>query len=420
MRSIDQDYLIWHPFSQMKNTNELPLVTEAKGAYLHTSDGRKIFDAISSWWVNLHGHSNPYLAEAIAKQACQLEHVIFAGFTHQPSITLCERLDKHLPEGEWKYFFSDNGSTAVEVALKMAYQFFRVSDKQRKVNLIAFEGSYHGDTFGAMSAAERSVFTEPWDDLFFEASHLPVPTDENIDELERRVESLANDPCIFIYEPLVLGAAGMQFYKADHLERLQTIIRKRQGILIADEVMTGFGRTGKWFASEHTNVKPDMLCLSKGLTGGALPMSLTVCDQRFYNTFLDDKFEKGFLHGHSFTGNPLGCAAALASLDLMEQQETWDGIDRIHACYEEREEELKVTGKLQNIRMIGPILAMDVMEENKGYIHPLRDRLYNAFMKRGQLIRPLGNVIYLLPPYIATAEEIHHSIDVIIEVVQEL
>ena len=420
MQSVDESYSIWHPFSQMKGTTELPKVVKAQDVWLHTEDGKKIFDAISSWWVNLHGHSHPYIAQKVHEQMLQLEHVIFAGFTHDPAIELSKRLLNHLPQGEWKFFFSDNGSTAIEVALKMAIQYFRREDMTRKVKVIALDGSYHGDTFGAMAAAERSVFTDPWDDMFFEAIHIPAPTPGSEQACFDAIEANATDTTVFFYEPMVQGAGGMRMYSKEAMQEMLHRLKNKGAILVADEVMTGFGRLGSWFASDQCEQKPDMIALSKGLTGGALPMSLTVCDQRFYDAFLHDEFAKGFLHGHSFTGNPIGCAAALASLDLMEKEETWQKIKAIEQCYRDHVEELSSHPMIHNVRITGTVLAFDIKESNQGYIHPLRDRLYKAFLDKGVLLRPLGNVVYLLPPYSTPIELIEDTIQKILETLNEL
>lgn len=418
MNPHGSDYPIWHPFSQMKTSIDLPLVERAQGAYLYTEGGKKIFDAISSWWVNLHGHSHPHIAAKVSAQLQELEHVIFAGFTHRPALELCQRLLGHLPgEGtDWKCFFSDNGSTAVEVALKMAIQYLRREDARRPVRIIALEGSYHGDTFGAMAAAERGVFTDPWDDLFFEAYHVPPPLQGKEEACLQALSEVACEGAVFIYEPLVQGAAGMQMYSATALDAMLTTARERGCILIADEVMTGFGRTGRWFASEASSQLPDLICLSKGLTGGALPMALTLCQTYLYEAFLHDDFEKGFLHGHSFTGNPLGCAAALASLDLMESPQTWQAIAMMEAIYAERREELEAHPQLFGVRQCGSILAADLASASGNYLHPLRDRMYHEAMARGLLLRPLGNVLYLLPPYCSTNDEMHRAVDGLIEV----
>lgn len=412
------DYPIWHPFSQMKTVLDLPIITKAYGPWLETHDGRRIFDAISSWWVNVHGHSHPYIAQKVHEQMLKLEHVLFAGFTHEPAMELCARLGKYVPNNLTKFFFSDNGSTAIEVALKMAIQYHRHSAPQAPVRIIALEGAYHGDTFGAMAAGERSVFTEPWYDLLFDVVHIPAPCERQIDAALAALDRALDRRSIFIYEPLVQGAAGMKMHPADHLNRLLRLARERGALLIADEVMTGFYRTGQWFASNAMQTQPDLLCLSKGLTGGALPMALTVCAQHLYDAFLDDRFERGFLHGHSFTGNPIGCAAALASLDLLELPETKVHIGHIQGVLGDAVERLAASPALSNVRHCGCILAADVAGPSNGYLHPLRDRLYHEALQRGVLLRPLGNVLYLLPPYCTDEKLLLSAIDTLSEIAE--
>ncbi len=412
------DYPIWHPFSQMKTVEDLPRIVKAQGPWLETAEGQRIFDAISSWWVNIHGHSHPHIAERVHAQMLQLEHVIFAGFTHDPAIELCRRLGAYLPKSLTKYFFSDNGSTAVEVALKMAIQYLRRDDQQTPIRVIALEGAYHGDTFGAMAAGERSVFTEPWEDLLFDVVHIPAPTDENLDAALHALERALDRNAIFIYEPLVQGAAGMKMHPATNLDRLLKLAKAHGAILIADEVMTGFFRTGTWFASNSLAIEPDLLCLSKGLTGGALPMALTVCAQHLYDAFLDERFERGFLHGHSFTGNPIGCAAALASLDLLESDETQNRIHTIAHFFEASTAILSDSFALKNARCCGCIVAADVAQPATGYLHPLRDKLYTMALQKNILLRPLGNVLYLLPPYCVTEDLLSSTVEAMVDIAE--
>jgi adenosylmethionine-8-amino-7-oxononanoate aminotransferase len=410
MNPADSNYLIWHPFSQMQREIDLPKIVRAEGVWLHSSDGRKFFDAISSWWVNLHGHAHPYMAERVYAQFKALEHVIFAGFTHDPAIDLCERLVPYLPTGRWKFFFSDNGSTAVEVALKMGIQYLRIAQMNRKIRVIAFEGAYHGDTFGAMSAGERSVFSAPWDDLLFDVVHIPPPLPGAEHTSLHAFRNALEPASIFIYEPLVQGAAGMRMYSAEALETLLAEAKAAGCLCIADEVMTGFYRTGTFFASNQCATVPDFICLSKGLTGGALPMALTVCSQYLYDAFLDERFEKGFLHGHSFTGNPLGCAAALASLDLLESESSASSRAAIHEMYDRMLPQLACSAHLHDLRSTGSIIAANIGHEQSGYLHPVRDAVYAHALSLGLLLRPLGNVIYLLPPYVSPPELIQSTL----------
>ncbi len=419
MNPLREDYPIWHPFSQMKTSGELPKIVRAEGVWLHTEDHRRIFDAISSWWVNLHGHSHPHIADRVYAQMLQLEHVIFAGFTHDPALELCNRLAKYLPLDDPRFFFSDNGSTAIEVALKMAVQYLRRTQQSAPVRIIAFEGAYHGDTFGAMSAGERNVFSEPWNDMLFDVVHIPPPTAGCENQSLAALKKALDQNAVFIYEPLIQGAAGMRMHPAEGLNALLHEARQANALLIADEVMTGFMRTGTWFASEQLHTQPDLICLSKGLTGGALPMGLTVCQKFLYDAFLDDRFEKGFLHGHSFTGNPVGCAAALASIDLLEAPETTTLINGLMQRYRQHLPMLTDCKALVNVRTCGTIIAADVCEPADGYLHPLRDQLYQRALKEGVLLRPLGNTLYLLPPYPTPLELIDRTLALFCRLAEE-
>lgn len=412
-----KSYPIWHPFSQMNEWAEMAKIIRAEGVWLYDEKGNKVMDAISSWWVNLHGHAHPHIAKRIKAQLDRFEHVIFAGFTHDHAIELCERLPKHLPKKDWKFFFSDNGSTSIEVALKLAIQKYIQHDKVEKVTIIALEGAYHGDTFGAMSAGARGFFTDPFEQHLFDVKFIPSPTKENAALCITALHEALGEHNVFIFEPLVQGAGGMIMHDKDVLDDLLREAKKNNTITIADEVMTGFGRTGTWFASNQLREVPDMICLSKGLTGGALPMSLTVCQQWIYDVFLTEDLNLAFLHGHSFTGNPLACAAACASLDLMEEAQTWKQIEMISGMHEEVAEKMISWNAVKSVRTMGTILAIQVESEvDAGYMHPVRVRLYDAFMKRGLLIRPLGDVIYLLPPYVIKREELLWAYQLIEEV----
>lgn len=391
---------IWHPFTQMKNANNILPIVKAEGLYLYTEDGKKIMDAVSSWWTNLHGHSHPYLAKAVAAQFNTLEHVIFAGFTHPKAIELAERIIGKLPYLD-KVFFSDNGSTAVEVALKMAFQYWH-NNNQPKTKIIAFKDAYHGDTFGSMSVGGRNAFNQPFFPFLFDVEFIDVPTkgkeEKTLLQLKNLVEK--KDVAAFIFEPLVQGSAGMVMYAPEILEKLVTLCKTNQVLTIADEVMTGFGRTGKWFATDYINTKPDLVCLSKGLTGGAMSLGLTVCTQEIYNAFLSNDHSKTFFHGHSFTGNPLACAAACASLDLMEKPTAWKQIEMIVKSHQVFKSKIASNPKLKEVRQTGTILALEFKtEENSSYFNHLRDRLYQFFLDKNILLRPLGNVLYILPPY---------------------
>lgn len=398
---------IWHPFTQMKLAPEPIEIVRGKGTILTDSEEQDYIDAISSWWVNIHGHSHPHISEKIYEQLQTIEHSIFAGFTHSAALELSERLIGVLPDNQSKLFFSDNGSTSVEVAIKMAIQYWH-NQGIKKGTIVALKGAYHGDTFGAMSAGERSPFSAAFDDFMFDVRHIDAPNSldsQSVAEFETLCSS--GDVLAFIYEPLIQGAGGMNMYSQEGLQKLLEICEEKSVVKIADEVMTGFGRTGKMFASQYLSISPDIMCLSKGLTGGTLPMSITTCKEEIYKAFYSDDKMKTFFHGHSFTGNPVGCAAALASLDLMEQEETWENISRIQGRHEEFGKKLKTISNVENIRQLGTVLAFDVVNDGEtNYFNNVRDTLYNFFIENGVLLRPLGNVIYIMAPYCITDTEL--------------
>lgn len=397
--------VIWHPFTQHQIEPISIPIASGKGAHLFDTDGKKYIDAISSWWVNTHGHGHPYLAEKIYEQALQLEQVIFAGFTHEPAVQLSERLLAHLPPNFERVFFSDNGSTAVEVAIKMALQFYHNQGNTKRRKILAFQDAYHGDTFGAMSLGAPSSFNAPFQDMLFEVEFLPNPqdTDACIAAMSTADESYA----AFIFEPLIQGAGGMKMYEASTLDTLIQLAREKGILCIADEIMTGFGRTGKWFAMDYLAQKPDIVCFSKGLTGGMMAMGLTLCSEQIFQSFLSDDRRKMMFHSHSFTANPLACAAANASLDLMEKEETWESIARVESRHHEFAATITEHPILKNVRIHGTILAMEVETgEADGYLHSIRDDIYQYFLKEGILMRPLGNTIYILAPYCIEDEDL--------------
>jgi adenosylmethionine-8-amino-7-oxononanoate aminotransferase len=397
--------VIWHPFTQHQIEPISIPIASGKGAHLFDTDGKKYIDAISSWWVNTHGHGHPYLAEKIYEQALQLEQVIFAGFTHEPAVQLSERLLAHLPPNFERVFFSDNGSTAVEVAIKMALQFYHNQGNTKRRKILAFQDAYHGDTFGAMSLGAPSSFNAPFQDMLFEVEFLPSPqdTDACIAAMSAADESYA----AFIFEPLIQGAGGMKMYEASTLDTLIQLAREKGILCIADEIMTGFGRTGKWFAMDYLAQKPDIVCFSKGLTGGMMAMGLTLCSEQIFQSFLSDDRRKMMFHSHSFTANPLACAAANASLDLMEKEETWESIARVESRHHEFAATITEHPILKNVRIHGTILAMEVETgEADGYLHSIRDDIYQYFLKEGILMRPLGNTIYILAPYCIEDEDL--------------
>ncbi len=367
---------------------------------LTDESGNEYIDAISSWWVNIHGHGNDYIAEKIGEQAKTLEHCIFAGFTHPPAVELAERLLKILPGSPSKIFYSDNGSTAVEVALKMAIQYWH-NKGIKKNKILAFKHAYHGDTFGAMSVSGRSIFTRAFDEYLFEVEFIDLPDKENLPALQ----SALDDPqyAAFIFEPLLLGSGGMLMYEADALNQLLHACRKNNILIIADEVMTGFGRTGKKFAMDHVEEKPDIICLSKGITGGTMALGATACTQQIYDAFLSDDKLKTLFHGHSYTANPIACAAALASMDLFTSRECGDNISRIVAAHKKFCEKIKGYPAIKNLRQTGTVIAFEVITEGgDSYISNIRDFLYDFFLQRKIILRPLGNTLYMMPPYCIT------------------
>jgi len=404
----DKQY-VWHPFTQMK-TAEAPLeIIRAEKTKLHTADGKSYIDCNSSWWVNVHGHGHPHLGKALSDQFSKIDHVIFAGATHPKAVELAERVIKILPENQFqKVFFSDNGSTAVEVALKMVFQYWH-NKNMPKQRILALDGAYHGDTFGAMAIGQRGYFNAPFEHFFFEVDQLEFPTKEKENALLLQAEQYfqSNEFAAIIVEPLIQGSSGMKTYSSSWLDKLLLLAKKHEVLIIFDEVMTAWGRTGKMFAMNHCAHYPDIVCLSKGLTGGVMPLGLTISTDTIYNAFLADEKTKALLHGHSFTGNALACAVSCASLDLFERKETWHQIDLICEKNSEFANSLKNHSKIQEVRECGTILAIELKtEEGNTYFSSIRDIAYRYFLENGILLRPLGNVIFINPPYSITDEEL--------------
>ena len=412
----------WHPYTQHKTANPAIAIAKGEGALLWDENGKQYIDAIASWWVNPFGHSNTFIADAIYKQLTTLEHVLFGGFTHEPAVLLSEKLIEILPKNQQKLFFSDNGSTAVEIAIKVAMQFF-YNKNQKKTTIIAFENAFHGDTFAAMAASGISFFTEAFQDGMIDVVRIPVPTKGNEQASFNALnEVIKTKNCAaFIFEPLVQGAAGMVMYDASELDKLIEICQNNQVFTIADEVMTGFGKTGKIFACDYLNQKPDMMCLSKALTGGTIPMAITTFTQEIFDGFYDNDVNKALFHGHTFTANPTGCAAGLASLELLQTQEMQDNIFRINKSHLQFENKIKNHSKVKTTRVLGVIFALEVKTENQeSYYGTLRNKLYDFFIENGILLRPVGNIIYVLPPYIITDEQldkIYQTIEKALEIV---
>ena len=420
---------IWHPFTQAHTAPPAIPVIRAEGVFLYTSDDRQIIDLISSWWVAVHGHSHPHIKAAIASQLDAFSQVIFADFTHAPAVSLAKALAANLPADLNRVFYSDDGSTAVEVALKLACQYWQnVGDPQRK-NFISFAGAYHGDTVGAMSVGHDSDFHKAFQPLVFPVTAMPFPEtwedDPDVDikeaaaleAIDSYLDTHGQTLAGFIVEPLIQGAAGMRMCRPAFLAEAVRKVRAAGALIIFDEVMTGFGRTGKLFACQTANIVPDLICLSKGLTGGFLPLSATVCRDSIYAAFLGDSFAKAFAHGHSFTGNALAAAAGVASLDIFGQENTLSKIANIAAIHRERLAALKAkSSHIEKTRSMGAIGAFDIMVDGKGYTSgytsAISPRIKQYFLEAGLFLRPLGNTVYFLPPYCITDAQLHYAYDV--------
>lgn len=415
MNLVERDRkVLWHPYTQEK-TAPLPIaIVRGEGVWLYTEDGRKILDGISSWWVNIHGHSHSFLNEALSKQANELEHAMFAGFTHKPAVELAEKLVAVTPENLSRVFYSDNGSTAVEVALKMAYQFWQNRGEERKT-FVALTNAYHGDTFGAMAASDESSFTKPFQNLLFRV----LRASGDVAELEKIFIENKGEIAAMIIEPMLQGAGGMIVWKKEFLQKVRELCDEYDVLLIADEVLTGFGRTGKMFACEHARILPDMMCLSKALTAGYLPLGVTLATEKIYEAFLSDDRAKTFFHGHSFTANPLSCAVAVASLELFERENSMEKIAFINQKFQEffpRLLDLKCVGE---VRVIGAIGVVE-LNSGEGYLAEIGQKLYQEFLRRNILLRPLGNVLYFMPPYVISESEIDWVLSEIENVLRNL
>jgi adenosylmethionine-8-amino-7-oxononanoate aminotransferase len=416
---------LWHPYTQMKIAPDPIPVVRGEGVWLYTEDGKRLLDGTSSWWVNIHGHSHPKLNDALATQARTLEHVMFAGVTHEPAVELAERLTSILPAGLGRIFYSDNGSTAVEAALKMAYQYWQNRGRRGRREFVALNHAYHGDTFGAMSVSENSIFTKAFQPLLFNAHRAyspycfrcPLGLERSSCEIDclqglRRLLETQNDSiAAVIVEPMLQGAGGMIVWPKEFLSGVREICDRYDVLMIADEVLTGFGRTGRMFACEHAGISPDILCLSKALTGGYLPLAVTAATEKVYNAFFSDDRTKALFHGHSYTANPLGCAVAIASLKLFDEEQTLQRVQRMELQFRARLNRLRDHPLIADVRGIGGVAVMELRTGQGGYLDDIGPKLTREFVKRGLLLRPMGNILYFMPPYVITESEVDWAFD---------
>ncbi len=417
IKQRDQRY-IWHPFDQMKGADILPIV-KGDGCYLYDENGKKYLDGFSSWWVNAHGHSNKYLAEKINQQMLKLEHVAFGGFTHPQAVELAEKVIHKTPANIKKIFFSDNGSTANEVALKMSIQYWNNLSQPRD-RFIAFQGAYHGDTFGSMCLTARGGFNEPFERFMFDVDFIPLPKSNNDKEVIKTFKQLIDkgDVAAFIFEPIVQGASGMNIYNESTLSELIYYAKKANVITIADEVFTGFGRTGTWLAVDHLENKPDILCLSKALTGGFLPLGLTAVSQHIFDGFYSDEPKHTFLHGHSYTGSPLCCAAANASIELMDSEDFWKHVNKISVRMSYNIDKIKTKKKVRAARSKGLVGAVEIDAGGRSsYFNKSGKIIYKELLDRGLILRPLGNVFGFVPPHCITEDELDWMFNQLAEVI---
>jgi len=431
MSLVDRDRKhLWHPYTQMLTQPDPLPIARGEGVYLYTDDGRKIMDGVSSWWVNIHGHSHPKLNAALAAQAREIEQVIFAGCTHRPAVELAERLVNVIPAGLNRIFYSDNGSTAVEAAIKMALQYWRNREQPQRTTLITLHHSYHGDTVGAMSASEDSLFTRAFAPLLFPVVRAHPPycyrcplglkratcQIDCLGDLARCLQENSGKTAAVLVEPMLQGAGGMIVWPAEFLAGVRALCDSHGVLMIADEVLTGFGRTGRMFACEHAGVTPDILCLSKALTAGYLPLGVTAATEGIYDAFLSEDRGKTFFHGHSYTANPLACAVAIASLKLFEENGVMARVQRLEQQLRNGLEPLRGMAPVGDVRVIGAVGVVE-LEGDGGYLDQIGPRLGAAFLERGLLLRPLGNILYFMPPYAITDSEAEWALQQIREVV---
>ena len=420
---------LWHPFTQFSFSEDPIIISSAKDEKLFDIEGKEYIDLISSWWINTHGHCRNEMVNSVFNQSKKFEQVLFAGFTHHPAVELAARLVDILPKNLSRVFYSDNGSTSVEIAMKVAIQYWHNLGK-KKTKFIAFSGGYHGDTFGAMSVGKTTGFYKPFEDILHKNSFIPFPEDwwgnNQLEESERLaidtaykiVEKEKGKIAAVILEPLVQGAGGMKICRKEFLDKLVKMFKDSGILVIFDEVMTGFGRTGKMFATDHLTTKPDIICLAKSLTGGFIPLAATVFSEEIHKVFVDTNFSKTFLHGHSFSANPVACAAALSSLNLFNEDKTFIKIEEISKIHNDC---LKKISKLQNIskiRKLGTIAAFDFKNISDRYGSLESHEMRKKFLENGLLLRPLGNTVYFMPPYCIKKENLINSYEKLIEILQ--
>ena len=403
---------LWHPLTQHKIASDALAIARAKGVWLFDENGNEYIDGISSWYTCVYGHCNTFIIARVTAQMKNLDQVVFSGFTHKPAVELSEALITILPEGQQKMFFNDNGSTATEIGIKMALQYHHNLGNDRKV-MLAFEEGFHGDTFGAMSVSGLSVYNGAFQDHFIAVKRIAVPKGENNKEVLEQLKQLIKENNIagFIYEPLVQGAAAMKMHDAEGLNEILKLCKENDIVCVADEVMTGFGKTGRHFASDYIETKPDIVCMSKALTAGLLPMGLTSCTQKIYDAFYSEDIAKGLFHGHTYSANPLACAAALAGVELLRSKEMQSNIKRIEKLHKAFSDKIKDHPKVTNIRHLGIIFAFDLNVKMERYGN-LRNQLFQYFMENGVYLRPLGNTIYITAPFITSDKEMQKIYEV--------
>ena len=422
LKEKDEKY-IWHPYTHIKSTAPAIPIVKGEKAILFDEQGNKYIDGISSWWVNIHGHGNKYIAKKIYEQAKKLEQVIFTAFTHQPAVELAEKLLSVLPGDFTKIFYTDDGSTAIEVAIKMSIQYWRNKGGIQRSKIVAFRNSYHGDTFGAMSVSERDVYTMAFRDKLFDVIFIETPDGTNFEAIHATIENNKDEILCFIYEPLLQGAGGMKMYGAVNLNPLLQYLQKQEIICIADEVLTGFYRTGKFFAGDYVDTKADIICLSKALTGGTMALGVTACTQKIYNEFVSNDKTKTLFHGHSFTANPLACTAAVASFDLIEKKGFLESVENIinhHQKFTKKLYSFEQKNYIKDVRQTGTVIAFEICTDgDDNYLNEVSNPFTAFCLKHGVYLRSMGNTIYVMPPYCTTSKQLKKIYSVIIHFIEK-